>query len=67
MIRWFIKPTCTQVHKADTKLITELSLLLKECEKTLEKVCRRNDIPEAVLDYYGDCSMMLAKLREGRE
>ena len=37
-------------------------LLLKALE-ALELVCQRNDIADAVLDYYGKCSMALAEIK----
>jgi hypothetical protein len=37
---------------------------LRECEAALEKVCKRNDIGEAVMDYYGDCAMARDHARE---
>lgn len=40
------------------------SEIMKEMVDALEKVCKRNDIEEAVLDYYGDCSMAVDKFRK---
>lgn len=40
---------------------------LKQAGLALEKVCKRNDIEAAVLDYYGDCAMVLKEIETGIE
>ena len=35
------------------------SELVRGMRDALERVCKRNDISKAVMDYYGDCAMAL--------
>ena len=55
-IEWMHVSDCKAGHAS-------LEPLLLKALEALELVCKRNDIPDAVLDYYGKCSMTLAEIK----